>query len=46
MSSRMDRASNKATIDITAGVGSLEQLSQLMHRIGRLSNVSAVRRKA
>lgn len=46
MSSRMERASNRATIDITAGVGSLEQLSRLMHRIGRLPNVSAVRRKA
>jgi GTP pyrophosphokinase len=46
MSSRMERATHVATIDITLGIASLEQLSRVMHRIGRLSNVSAVRRKA
>jgi GTP pyrophosphokinase len=46
MSSRMERATHVATIDITLGISSLEQLSRLMHRIARLSNVSAVRRKA
>jgi GTP pyrophosphokinase len=46
MSSRMERVTHIATIDITLGIASLEQLSRLMHRIGRLPNVSAVRRKA
>ena len=46
MSTRTERTTHVAIIDITAGVGSLEQLSRLMHRIGRLPNVSSVRRKA
>ena len=46
MTTRTERATHVATINITAGIGSLEQLSRLMHRIGRLSNVSSVRRKA
>jgi GTP pyrophosphokinase len=46
MSTRTDRASHLATIDITVGIGSLEQLSRLLHRIGRLPNVNSVRRRA
>jgi len=46
MTTRTERTTHVAIIDITAGVGSLEQLSRLMHRIGRLPNVSSVRRKA
>jgi GTP pyrophosphokinase len=46
MSSRTERPTHLATIDITAGIGSLEHLSRLLHRIGRLPNVTSVRRKA
>jgi GTP pyrophosphokinase len=46
MTTRTERATHVATIDITVGIASLEQLSRLMHRIGRLPNVSSVRRKA
>jgi GTP pyrophosphokinase len=46
MSTRTERSSHQATIDITAGIGSLEHLSRLLHRIGRLPNVTSVRRKA
>jgi GTP pyrophosphokinase len=46
MTTRTERVTHVATIDITAGIGSLEDLSRLMHRIGRLPNVSSVRRKA
>jgi GTP pyrophosphokinase len=46
MTTRTARPTHIATIDITAGIGSLEQLSRLMHRIGRLPNVTSVRRKA
>jgi GTP pyrophosphokinase len=46
MTTRTERATHVAMIDITLGIGSLEQLSRLMHRIGRLPNISSVRRKA
>ncbi len=46
MTTRTERSSHQATIDITAGIGSLEHLSRLLHRIGRLPNVTSVRRKA
>ncbi|MFU8895572.1 MAG: RelA/SpoT family protein [Gammaproteobacteria bacterium] len=46
MSTRTERAKHLATVDITVGVGSLEQLSRLMNRINRLPNVTSVRRKA
>jgi GTP pyrophosphokinase len=46
MTTRTERVTHVATIDITAGIDSLEHLSRLMHRIGRLPNVSSVRRKA
>ena len=46
MTTRTERVTHVATIDITAGIGSLEDLSRLMHRIGRLPNVNSVRRKA
>ena len=46
MTTRTERSSHQATIDITAGIGSLEHLSRLLHRIGRLPNVISVRRKA
>jgi GTP pyrophosphokinase len=46
MTTRTERATHVATIDITVGIGSLEHLSRLMHRIGRLPNVTSVRRKA
>jgi len=46
MTTRTERVTHVATIDITAGIGSLEDLSRLMHRINRLPNVSSVRRKA
>jgi GTP pyrophosphokinase len=46
MTTRTERATHVATIDITAGIGSLEDLSRLMHRIGRVPNVTSVRRKA
>ena len=46
MTTRTERSSHQATIDITAGIASLEHLSRLLHRIGRLPNVTSVRRKA
>jgi GTP pyrophosphokinase len=46
MTTRTERVTHVATIDITAGIGSLEDLSRLMHRIGRLPNITSVRRKA
>jgi GTP pyrophosphokinase len=46
MTTRTERATHVATIDITAGIDSLEHLSRLMHRIGRLPNIIAVRRRA
>ena len=46
MTTRTERVSHVATIDITVGIGSLEHLSRLMSRIGRLPNVTSVRRKA
>ena len=46
MTTRTERAKHLATVDITVGVGSLEQLSRLMNRINRLPNVTSVRRKA
>lgn len=46
MTTRTERATHVATIDIIVGIGSLEHLSRLMHRIGRLPNVTSVRRKA
>jgi GTP pyrophosphokinase len=46
MTTRTERSSHQATIDITAGIGSLEHLSRLLHRIGRLPNIISVRRKA
>jgi GTP pyrophosphokinase len=46
MTTRTERVTHVATIDITAGIGSLEDLSRLMHRIGRVPNVTSVRRKA
>ncbi|MGD9388665.1 MAG: bifunctional (p)ppGpp synthetase/guanosine-3',5'-bis(diphosphate) 3'-pyrophosphohydrolase [Gammaproteobacteria bacterium] len=46
MTTRTDRSSHQATIDITAGIDSLEHLSRLLHRVGRLPNVISVRRKA
>jgi GTP pyrophosphokinase len=46
MTTRTERATHVATIDITVGIGSLEHLSRLMSRIGRLPNVTSVRRKA
>lgn len=46
MTSRIERVTHVATINITAGIGSLEQLSRLMHRIGRLPNIASVRRRA
>jgi GTP pyrophosphokinase len=46
MTTRTERSTHVATIDITVGIGSLEQLSRLMHRISRLSNISSVRRKS
>jgi len=46
MTSRMERVTHRATIDVTVGIGSLEHLSRLMSRIGRLPNVISVRRKA
>ena len=46
MSTRTHRATHVATIDITAGISSLEQLSRLMHRVSRLPNITSVRRKA
>jgi (p)ppGpp synthase/HD superfamily hydrolase len=46
MTTRTERSSHQATIDITAGIGSLEHLSRLLHRISRLPNVTSVRRKA
>jgi len=46
MSTRTDRSNQQATIDITAGIDSLEHLSRLLHRVGRLPNVTSVRRKA
>jgi GTP pyrophosphokinase len=46
MSTRTHRATHVATIDITAGISSLEQLSRLMHRVSRLPNITSVRRKS
>jgi GTP pyrophosphokinase len=46
MTTRTERATHVATIDITVGIGSLEHLSRLMNRIGRLPNVTSIRRKA
>jgi GTP pyrophosphokinase len=46
MSSRTERATHVASIDITVGIDSLEHLSRLMNRISRLPNVTSVRRKA
>jgi GTP pyrophosphokinase len=46
MTTRTERTTHVATIDITAGIDSLEHLSRLMHRIGRLPNITSVRRKA
>jgi GTP pyrophosphokinase len=46
MTTRTERATHVATIDITVGIGSLEHLSRLMNRISRLPNVTSVRRKA
>lgn len=46
MTTRIERVTQVATINITAGIGSLEQLSRLMHRIGRLPNITLVRRRA
>jgi GTP pyrophosphokinase len=46
MITRTERTTHVATIDITAGITSLEHLSRLMHRVGRLPNITSVRRKA
>ena len=46
MTTRTERATHVATIDITVGIDSLEHLSRLMNRIGRLPNVTSIRRKA
>jgi len=45
MTTRTDRAKHVATIDLTVGINDLEQLSRLMHRIGRIPNVTLARRK-
>jgi len=46
MTSRIERVTHVATVDITVGIDSLEHLSRLMNRIGRLPNITSVRRKA
>ena len=46
MTTRTERVSHVATIDITVGIASLEHLSRLMSRIGRLPNVTSVRRRS
>lgn len=46
MTTQMERVTHLATIDLTVGIDSLEHLSRLMNRIGRLPNVISVRRKA
>jgi GTP pyrophosphokinase len=45
MTTRTDRAKHVATIDLTVGINDLEQLSRLMHRIGRIPNVTLAHRK-
>ncbi|MGB5542120.1 MAG: TGS domain-containing protein, partial [Gammaproteobacteria bacterium] len=42
---RTDRSRNIATVDLTVAIRGMDQLSRLLHRIGSLSNVFAVRRK-
>jgi GTP pyrophosphokinase len=42
---RTDRARNVATIDLTVVIRGMDQLSRLLHRIGGLANVYAVRRR-
>ena len=42
---RTDRARNVATIDLTVVMRGMDQLSRLLHRIGGLANVYAVRRR-
>ena len=44
-STRTDRARNVATIDLTVVIRGMDQLSRLLHRIGALGNVFAVRRR-
>lgn len=42
---RTNRTRNTATIDLTVVIRGMDQLSRLLHRIGGLSNVFAVRRR-
>ena len=42
---RTDRSRNVATVDLTVAIRGMDQLSRLLHRIGTLSNVFAVRRR-